>query len=93
MSAAVFKRSLPFSSALKVRAPVLVSRHTPLYNQFRTMASTTQDAGKPPFPPFTLETARIKVKAAQDLWNTRYVVFLKTEVSRVVLMNVGILTK
>lgn len=35
------------------------------------MASTQTDAGKPPFPPFTLETAKIKVKAAQDLWNTR----------------------
>ncbi|KHN99730.1 uncharacterized protein MAM_02583 [Metarhizium album ARSEF 1941] len=27
--------------------------------------------GKPPYPPFTAETARIKVKAAQDAWNTR----------------------
>ncbi|KAJ3472769.1 hypothetical protein NLG97_g10730 [Lecanicillium saksenae] len=27
---------------------------------------------KPPFPPFTLETAKIKVKAAQDAWNTKY---------------------
>ncbi|KAE9380067.1 DUF1348-domain-containing protein [Stipitochalara longipes BDJ] len=35
------------------------------------MASTQADAGKPPFPPFTLETAQIKVKAAQDLWNTK----------------------
>ncbi|KAL0474352.1 hypothetical protein QR685DRAFT_6411 [Neurospora intermedia] len=26
---------------------------------------------KPPFPPFTAETARIKVKAAQDAWNTK----------------------
>lgn len=26
---------------------------------------------KPPLPPFTLETARIKVKAAQDAWNTK----------------------
>ncbi|PSR85745.1 hypothetical protein BD289DRAFT_433520 [Coniella lustricola] len=26
---------------------------------------------RPPFPPFTAETARIKVKAAQDAWNTR----------------------
>ncbi|KAK3330552.1 hypothetical protein B0H66DRAFT_466245 [Apodospora peruviana] len=26
---------------------------------------------KPPLPPFTLETARNKVKAAQDAWNTR----------------------
>ncbi|KID85069.1 DUF1348-domain-containing protein [Metarhizium guizhouense ARSEF 977] len=27
--------------------------------------------GKPPYPPFTAETARIKVKAAQDAWNTK----------------------
>ena len=26
---------------------------------------------KPPLPPFTEETARAKVKAAQDAWNTR----------------------
>ncbi|KAF3765111.1 DUF1348-domain-containing protein [Cryphonectria parasitica EP155] len=26
---------------------------------------------RPPFPPFTAETAKIKVKAAQDAWNTR----------------------
>ncbi|KAK5663228.1 hypothetical protein OQA88_6646 [Cercophora sp. LCS_1] len=26
---------------------------------------------KPPFPPFTLETATKKVKAAQDAWNTK----------------------
>ncbi|KAL3426566.1 hypothetical protein PVAG01_00075 [Phlyctema vagabunda] len=27
--------------------------------------------GKPPYPPFTRETAQVKVKAAQDLWNTK----------------------
>jgi uncharacterized protein len=27
-------------------------------------------AGRPPFPPFTLETARQKVQAAEDAWNT-----------------------
>ena len=27
--------------------------------------------GRPPFPPFTLETARLKVQAAEDAWNTR----------------------
>ncbi|KAM3075905.1 hypothetical protein ACMFMG_006577 [Clarireedia jacksonii] len=32
-------------------------------------ASTTTP--KPPLPPFTEETARIKVKAAQDVWNTK----------------------
>ena len=26
---------------------------------------------KPPLPPFTLETALIKVQAAEDAWNTR----------------------
>lgn len=26
---------------------------------------------KPPFPPFTEESARKKVKAAQDGWNTK----------------------
>ncbi len=31
------------------------------------------EESKPPFPPFTLETAKIKVKAAQDAWNTKYV--------------------
>ncbi|MBU2668920.1 nuclear transport factor 2 family protein [Actinoplanes bogorensis] len=27
--------------------------------------------GRPPFPPFSLETARQKVQAAEDAWNTR----------------------
>jgi hypothetical protein len=27
--------------------------------------------GRPPSPPFTAETAKIKVKAAEDAWNTR----------------------
>jgi len=35
------------------------------------MSSTTTPDTKPPLPPFTFETAQIKVKAAQDLWNTR----------------------
>ncbi|MEV5329084.1 nuclear transport factor 2 family protein [Nonomuraea sp. NPDC052634] len=26
---------------------------------------------RPPFPPFTEETARVKVQAAEDAWNTR----------------------
>jgi len=26
---------------------------------------------RPPFPPFTLETAKKKVQAAEDAWNTR----------------------
>ncbi|GGQ52213.1 hypothetical protein GCM10010166_21460 [Couchioplanes caeruleus subsp. azureus] len=28
-------------------------------------------APRPPLPPFTAETARIKVQAAEDAWNTR----------------------
>lgn len=28
-------------------------------------------ADKPPLPPFTAETAAVKVKAAEDAWNTR----------------------
>jgi len=35
------------------------------------MATITKDAGKAPYPPFTAETARQKVKAAQDIWNTK----------------------
>jgi nuclear transport factor 2 (NTF2) superfamily protein len=27
--------------------------------------------GRPPYPPFTLETARQKVQAAEDAWNSR----------------------
>jgi nuclear transport factor 2 (NTF2) superfamily protein len=27
--------------------------------------------GRPPFPPFSEETARLKVKAAEDAWNSR----------------------
>ena len=26
---------------------------------------------KPPFPPFTLETALLKVQAAEDAWNSK----------------------
>ncbi len=29
------------------------------------------EAGRPPFPPFTLETAIHKVRMAEDAWNTR----------------------
>lgn len=35
----------------------------------------------PPFPPFTLETAQKKVKAAQNVWNTRQVPALPWGVS------------
>lgn len=31
---------------------------------------STNEVPRPPFPPFTEESARVKVKAAQDAWNT-----------------------
>lgn len=31
----------------------------------------TQNASRPPLPPFTLDTARQKVRAAEDGWNSR----------------------
>ena len=43
------------------------------------------DAGKPPLPPFTDETAARKVRAAEDAWNTRdpdRVVLVYTEDTR-----------
>jgi uncharacterized protein len=41
---------------------------------FRTIVPRRQEASvspRPPFPPFTEETARQKVQAAEDAWNTR----------------------
>ncbi|KAK1992998.1 DUF1348-domain-containing protein [Colletotrichum falcatum] len=32
---------------------------------------SNQQESRPPFPPFTKETAQAKVKAAQDAWNTK----------------------
>jgi nuclear transport factor 2 (NTF2) superfamily protein len=37
----------------------------------KRQAVTMATESKPPFPPFTLETAQKKVKAAQDAWNTK----------------------
>ncbi|CZT12424.1 hypothetical protein WAI453_001784 [Rhynchosporium graminicola] len=34
-------------------------------------ASSSASTTRPPLPPFTAATAHIKVKAAQDLWNTK----------------------
>jgi len=36
-----------------------------------TAVNTADDVPRPPCPPFTEETARQKVKAAQNAWNTR----------------------
>lgn len=38
------------------------------------MATPARTGGKPPYPPFTQESAQQKVKAAQDLWNTKLVI-------------------
>jgi nuclear transport factor 2 (NTF2) superfamily protein len=38
--------------------------------RFDPVISSTMPA-RPPLPPFTLETARQKVQAAEDAWNTR----------------------
>jgi uncharacterized protein len=35
------------------------------------MTENPQPESRPPLPPFTLETARAKVQAAEDAWNTR----------------------
>ena len=35
------------------------------------MQQTAEDQARPPVPPFDEESARQKVKAAQDAWNTR----------------------
>ena len=33
---------------------------------------SNQEQPRPPFPPFSEESAGKKVKAAQDAWNTKY---------------------
>ena len=35
------------------------------------MVEFMQDESKPPFPPFTVETAAQKVRMAEDAWNTK----------------------
>ena len=35
------------------------------------MSDRNSNEARPPFPPFTLETAKLKVRAAEDGWNTR----------------------
>jgi len=35
------------------------------------MSNTSPNETRPPLPPFTLETAKQKVRAAEDGWNTR----------------------
>lgn len=43
--------------------------------------------GRAPYPPFTLETAQVKVKAAQDAWNTRFVHPISFNFSRSLLLT------
>jgi uncharacterized protein len=33
--------------------------------------TTAVEMARPPLPPFTIETARVKVQAAEDAWNSR----------------------
>jgi uncharacterized protein len=35
------------------------------------MSDTSSNEARPPLPPFTIETAKQKVRAAEDGWNTR----------------------
>ena len=35
------------------------------------MSDTVPAEGRPPFPPFTVETAKKKIQAAEDAWNSR----------------------
>jgi len=41
------------------------------FNLPDTQQFTTNNGTRPPLPPFTLETAKAKVQAAEDAWNTR----------------------
>jgi hypothetical protein len=63
-----YTKAFPFASRIRVPQTEALSS----YYIARTMASATATT-KPPLPPFTAETAQVKVKAAQDLWNTRFV--------------------
>ena len=50
-----------------ITAAITHSLNNPAQPSNTTMASES----KPPFPPFTRETAQQKVKAAQAAWNTK----------------------
>lgn len=43
--------------------------------------------GRAPYPPFTAETAEIKVKAAQDGWNTRFAYHISSLFSSLALLT------
>ena len=44
-----------------------------LFHPFRVRVSMDQpvETPRPPFPPFTLESAKAKIQAAEDAWNSR----------------------
>ena len=46
-----------------------MQRYNPLLKDASTEGTAIET--KPPLPPFTLETAKQKVQAAEDAWNTR----------------------
>lgn len=60
------------SATSSLRPAVSPSRSLSRWEKISPTTSVTMTSeSKPPCPPFTEETARIKVKAAQDAWNTR----------------------
>ena len=65
------KRSPSFASGSLVTAPMtpFVSPVHSLNPQSST--SSPPMSGKPPFPPFTLETARQKARMAENAWNSK----------------------
>ncbi|MCF2446609.1 nuclear transport factor 2 family protein [Dyadobacter sp. CY345] len=42
-----------------------------MWNEANLNPPSQQKRQRPPLPPFTLETARLKVQLAEDLWNSR----------------------
>jgi nuclear transport factor 2 (NTF2) superfamily protein len=64
--------SIPYFCIRQGCPRYLIPLHFVFCTTHRNMSSPSRDPGRPPFPPFTLETAQIKVKAAQDAWNTKY---------------------
>jgi nuclear transport factor 2 (NTF2) superfamily protein len=52
------------------RSTVFVVSTTPK-QQMMSSTTTTAAEQKPPFPPFSLDTARVKIRMAEDAWNSR----------------------
>ena len=63
--------SLAQPGVFLTRPGLLAEEEKPLtFRSFQNKADMTTET-RPPLPPFTIETARQKVRAAQDAWNTR----------------------